>query len=544
MATSASDSPFPTPCEWRVLVYAPTGSDARLTVELVQLAGIQAEAMPDIATLHAEVARGCGAILLGEEALAHAATKELFRTLQEQPAWSDIPVALITSRGIASEERLRRLAAFGAERNVTLLERPFRPGTLVSTLEVALRSRHRQYEVRRLLTELSAARDAAERANRAKDDFLAALSHELRTPLSPVLLLATAATSDPDLPPDIRHDFEVIARNVGLEARLIDDLLDLTRITRGKLSLDLQPVDAHDILGEAIATARSEFDDKRQILETDFCARRSWLNADPVRLQQVLWNVLKNAAKFTPRGGRIRIETEDDTAAQEIRITVTDSGVGMTPEELSRVFDAFAQGDHAKRDSAHHFGGLGLGLAISRMLMELHGGRITATSPGRGLGSSFLVQLKASVAPLPSREITTSAAPGQATLSVLPTHRRVLLVEDHGPTRTTLEQLMKRRGYVVCAAASLQEARRLIATENFDLLLSDLGLPDGNGCELMEEMRAKGQVKGIALSGYGMDLDVAQSRQAGFDTHLVKPVNVQTLEAALSRIETSCVPAG
>jgi CheY-like chemotaxis protein len=216
----------------------------------------------------------------------------------------------------------------------------------------------------------------------------------------------------------------------------------------------------------------------------------------------------------------------------------------MTPEELARVFEAFAQGDHAKRDSAHHFGGLGLGLAISRMLVELHGGQITASSPGRGLGSSFLVQLKAGVAPMPSREITAIVAPGQAAMSALPTHRRILLVEDHGPTRTTLEQLMKRRGYMVWTAASLQEARRLIATETFDLLLSDLGLPDGNGCELMEEMRAKGHVKGIALSGYGMDLDVAQSRQAGFDTHLVKPVNVQTLGAALSRIEASCLTAG
>jgi signal transduction histidine kinase len=525
--------------EWRVLIYAPTGNDARLTVELLQLAGIEAQAMADIPALNAGVREGCGAILLGEEALAHTATKELFRTLQEQPAWSDIPVALITSRGTASEARLRRLTAFGAEGNVTLLERPFRPGTLVSTLEVALRSRQRQYEVRRLLAELGAARDVAERANRAKDDFLAALSHELRTPLNPVLLLATAATSDPSLPPDIRQDFEVIARNVGLEARLIDDLLDLTRITRGKLSLDLQPVDAHDVLRDAIATAQPEIDDKRLVLETSFRARRSRLNADPVRLQQVFWNVLKNAAKFTPRGGRIRVETEDDETGNTIRITVTDTGVGMTAAELPRVFEAFTQGDHAKRGSEHHFGGLGLGLAISRMLMELHGGRITATSPGPGLGSSFFMQLEASVAPVSGRGTAAIVVtPGKITPPALPANRRVLLVEDHEPTRTTLEQLMKRRGYEVRTAGSLQEARNLAAAEKFDLLLSDLGLPDGNGCELMEEMRAGGLVKGIALSGYGMDLDVAQSRQAGFGTHLVKPVNVQTLGAALARIET------
>lgn len=538
MVTSVSNSHPAAPLEWRVLVYAPTGNDAPLTVELLLLAGIEAEAMPDIPALNAGVREGCGAIVLGEEALAHTATKELFRTLQEQPAWSDIPVALVTSRGTASEERLRRLAAFGAEGNVTLLERPFRPGTLVSTLGVALRSRHRQYEVRRLLAELGAARDAAERANRAKDDFLAALSHELRTPLNPVLLLATAATNDTGLPADIRQDFEVIARNIGLEARLIDDLLDLTRITRGKLSLDLQPVNAHDVLRDAIATAQPEIDDKRLLLETDFRARRSRLNADPVRLQQVFWNVLKNAAKFTSRGGRIRVVTEDDETGNEIRIIVTDTGVGMTAEELARVFDAFAQGDHARRDSGHHFGGLGLGLAISRMLMELHGGRITANSPGRDLGSSFIVQLKASAAPAPSRGITTVVAvPGKNSLAAVPANRRVLLVEDHEPTRTTLEQLMKRCGYVVRTAGSLREARSLAAVENFDLLLSDLGLPDGNGCELMEEMRAGGHVKGIALSGYGMDLDVAQSRQAGFGTHLVKPVDVQTLGAALTRIE-------
>jgi signal transduction histidine kinase len=527
----------PSASELRILVFAPTANDARLTADFLAAAGLQAEVAQTVVRLGEMIEEGCGAILLAEEALASRDIERVFARVKQQPAWSDIPIALITTGGEASEQRLRRLAHFGAESSVTLLERPFRPGTLISTIEVALRSRRRQYEVRRLLTEVGNARDAAEHASRAKDEFLAALSHELRTPLNPVLLLATEAADNPTLPPAIRDEFALIARNVLLEARLIDDLLDLTRITRGKLVLDRQPVDAHVILREALANTQTEISEKSLHVETSLQARGVRVMADAVRLQQVFWNVLKNAAKFTPRGGRLRIETRDDVPAGELVLRFIDSGVGMTSAEIKRVFETFAQGDHASEHGGHRFGGLGLGLAISRMLTELHGGRITATSEGPNQGATFEVRLRTLQQEKPGQSPATTPENSESRPAHLSGGRRVLLVEDHEPTRTSLAKLLTRRGYDVRTAGSLAEARALVATASFDLLLSDLGLPDGNGCELMDELRRTHPIPGIALSGYGMDQDVAQSREAGFGTHLIKPVSVHVLEKALAQIE-------
>ncbi len=240
--------------------------------------------------------------------------------------------------------------------------------------------------------EATQARDKAVAASRAKDDFLAALSHELRTPLNPVLLLASDAATNPDIPSTLRADFETIARNVSLEARLIDDLLDLTRITRGKLTLSLEPTDPHRMLEEALAIVRQDILEKRQQVHLDLAPERPAIEADPVRLQQVFWNVLKNAVKFTPEGGVIRIESKV-LSGDRLLVRVTDTGHGLTPEELARIFDAFAQGDHIKGPSHHRFGGLGLGLAISRTLVELHRGTIRASSEGRDRGATFEIEL-------------------------------------------------------------------------------------------------------------------------------------------------------
>lgn len=236
------------------------------------------------------------------------------------------------------------------------------------------------------------ARDRAIAASRAKDNFLAALSHELRTPLTPVLLLASEEAHNPRLSPEVRQDFEMIAKNVALEARLIDDLLDLTRITRGKLVLEQRPADAHVILRDALTTVEPDFRERRIDLKVTMAAPRHRLHGDPVRLQQVFWNVLKNAAKFTPVGGRVTVETHV-ADRNRLLLRVTDSGIGLTPAELKRIFEAFSQGDHADTPAGHQFGGLGLGLAISERLVELHGGVIRASSAGRGKGATFEIEL-------------------------------------------------------------------------------------------------------------------------------------------------------
>ncbi len=230
-------------------------------------------------------------------------------------------------------------------------------------------------------------------ASRAKDDFLAALSHELRTPLNPVLLLATDAASNPKLPSDVRADFETIAKNVALEARLIDDLLDLTRITHSKLALELRPCDVHASLRDALAMVREEIDRKQITLTCRLDAGRSVVLGDDVRLKQVFWNVIKNAAKFTPGAGRITIETLLPPGSGELAIMITDTGIGMTAAELGRIFTVFCQGDHATRDSPHRFGGMGLGLAISRMMVEMQSGSISAASGGRNQGTTFQIEL-------------------------------------------------------------------------------------------------------------------------------------------------------
>ncbi len=389
---------------------------------------------------------------------------------------------------------------------------------------------------------LRQARDAAEQAGRAKDDFLAALSHELRTPLNPVLLLASESATNPAYCDDARAQFTAIRKNVELEARLIDDLLDLTRITRGKLVLDLKRCDLHGIIEDAIATVRAEFEQKHVTLTLDLNAPRHIVTADHVRLQQVFWNVLKNAVKFTPERGHVRIATQVDMTDSAIIAEVTDSGIGLSPEELKRVFDAFSQGDHAVGGGSHRFGGLGLGLTISRSLVESHGGALSARSEGAGRGATFSIKIpllgraESEQAAVPRHQRASGDRPPRADGSSDGRRKRILLVEDHEPTRRTLETLLTRRKYDVATSASLTEARALASAQSFDVLISDIGLPDGSGFDLMREMRNQPGILGIALTGYGMEGDVERSRDVGFRLHLTKPINIQSLDSALAEL--------
>lgn len=375
-------------------------------------------------------------------------------------------------------------------------------------------------------------------ASQAKDDFLASLSHELRTPLNPVLLVASDAAGNPAFPEQAREAFRVIEKNALLEARLIDDLLDLTRISHGKLALETKPFDVYANLRDAINTVRPEITEGNLTLRTELGTRAEFVLGDYDRLQQVFWNVLKNAVKFTSRNGSITVTAVTDAVKHEVSIRVTDTGVGMDAKELSRVFEAFAQGDHARQGNSHRFGGLGLGLTISRKLVELHGGRIEASSMGRNQGSTFTIYLP--LAPK-NRTLTTppfSMAPKDdrpgASAKADGTMPRILLVEDHEATRTSLARLLERRGYTIVSTGSAQEALSAAASDSFDLVLSDIGLPDENGFTLMRKLQEKHRLRGIALTGYGMEKDLLHSREAGFLAHLTKPINVQVLDRALA----------
>lgn len=396
--------------------------------------------------------------------------------------------------------------------------------------ELETRVRERTADLLRVNSEVTSARDAAERASLAKDDFLAKLSHELRTPLNPVLLLASEAADNEALPADVRSDFAVILKNVELEARLIDDLLDLTRITHGKLSLDLHPIEIDSVLRDAIATFRGEIEQKKLQLTVQFDSARPLIMGDPVRLRQIFWNVLGNSAKFTPPSGSISVETRSDPESGKFVAKITDSGIGMTRDELDRLFNVFSQGEDASR----RFGGLGLGLAISRMLVELQGGTIQADSAGPGLGASFRIEFPLAPCSGANGNPANAVAAIQKHAHPAPARRRVLLVEDHEPTRATLTQLLKRRGYEVTSVGTVAAARMIASQTEFDLLISDIGLPDGNGYELIGELRKIREIKAIALTGYGMEQDILRSQGAGFLTHLTKPVRIQTLDTALA----------
>mgnify|MGYP001554883000 CR=1 FL=1 len=390
--------------------------------------------------------------------------------------------------------------------------------------------------LREVNEKLRKATGVAEKANRAKDDFLAVLSHELRTPLTPVLIAAAALREDSRLPRETREQLSMIERNISLEARLIDDLLDLTKISHGKLLLRLEPCDAHSLIGLAIEIVRDDAREKEITIERQFSAVHSGLTADPARLQQVVWNLLRNAVKFTPRGGTISVRTADESRLEGggwLRIEVTDSGIGIDPGALEKIFLPFEQGQVT---GDHRFGGMGLGLAIARAVVLMHGGQIAAESAGANQGATFVVELPGAV--VPTQGVTESAVPffGPARLIPEKPPLTLLVVEDHLATLKALARLLRNDGHQVVTASSLAEALAAAAAQPFDLVISDLGLPDGTGTEMMEQLRSKYGLRGIALSGYGMEEDFARSTAAGFVTHLIKPVAIADLRRVLSAL--------
>lgn len=394
--------------------------------------------------------------------------------------------------------------------------------------------RENEKEIRALLEETEAARvsaeaakSRAEAATRAKDDFLAALSHELRTPLNPALLLATSLAEDESLPEEVRADIEVVARGIALQAQLVDDLLDITRISGGKLRLNLHPIDAHEALRHAHNILRADCEGRQIALTFDLAAPNKTIKADAVRLQQIFWNVLKNAIKFTPVGGSVTVRTCNPTERPEVlEVQIIDTGIGISAEMQNRIFDAFIQEDN---DQGHRFGGIGLGLAITQRLVQLQNGRISVNSAGRGCGATFRIEMPLETAVPPSGKSAGSASRA-ATVAV---GRRILLVEDHDQTRATMLQILQRRGHFVEGVSTTAAAREKAANGDFDLVISDLGLPDGDGHRLMVDLDGYG-LPGIALSGYGMEHDLARSRQSGFFAHLTKPVDIHALESAIA----------
>ena len=470
---------------------------------------------------------------------ANDAFAQMAQRFGEVPAGRDIREASYEDVKIAPAGAIERVLSFGTP--FQLIEEPLKDkaGMMHFVNINLLRLQGPQQTVQGILYLVEdKTRDVTLRqeligANAAKDQFLALLSHELRNPLSPVIaMVGELEASIPDSPP-VREALEVIRRNVELEARLIDDLLDVTRIAKGKLQLSFEIICVHEILQRAYEICRDDIAAKHLQVEFRLRAAHTHVEGDPARLQQVFWNLIKNSVKFTPGKGRIIIETANP-APEEIEIRITDTGIGIEPEKIDKIFNAFEQGQVA---ITRRFGGLGLGLAISKAMVDAHGGKIRVESPGKDRGSTFSLNLKTVPAPAAGGD---GAEEGPSAIREVeprtPTLRRVLVVDDHRDTCTGMKMMLERRGYEITVAHSAEQAVVKAHERDFDLLISDIGLPDRSGYDLMRELRESKSLPGIALSGFGSEHDVSKARAAGFAEHLTKPINFEQLEEAIQNL--------
>jgi signal transduction histidine kinase len=513
----------------RILIVAPLGRDAAVMTAFMGRSGLEVAAFEDADTLAAAIASGAGAIVITEEVLIPSVPVALAEALRTQPAWSDVPVIVLTSADRVAEPSTVALRAFDSLGNITLLERPVRVMTLLSTLRSALRARRRQYEVREYVTERSRLEnalreraEALEAAGRAKDEFLAMLGHELRNPLGAIIVAARLLDHPDGHARQTTQSRDVITRQAQHLARLVDDLLDVSRVTLGKVELHKKTLDVSDAvrrcmatLSTAMATGQHEI-----VIET----QPVWVEADETRLDQIIGNLVSNALKYTPAGGRVRITVvpDGDTAV----ISVDDTGIGVEPSLLPRVFDLFVQGEERLERSR---GGLGIGLTLVRRLVELHSGTVAVVSAGAGRGTTFVVRLPRINAPrdAPSPDRTGSLRAGL----------RVLIIEDNDDAREMMRHLLMLAGHAVRVASDGTVGLAMALELPPDVAIIDVGLPGLDGFEVARRLRADPRGRSvtlIALTGYGQNETRARALEAGFDAFLVKPLVSDELERILT----------
>jgi signal transduction histidine kinase len=505
----------------RVLVLAPVGRDAALTCELLAAAGVDAEACADGNEVCDRIGEGAATVVIAEEALASTAAR-LHAALAAAPAWSDLPLILMTTRAGGWEGAVARL---GTRANITLLERPVRAATLVRAVQAGLTARRRQYEVRDLVQRLEGA--VAER-----DRFLAMLGHELRNPLAAVVNTVELLRSDGHENGNSEEYREIIARQSRQLARLVDDLLDVSRVSAGKIALQSRTLDLVGVV--------------RQCYDLILCEGRSGhlctfeapdgavpVYGDAARLEQIASNLLTNALKYTPVDGQIRVEVRAERPWAVLR--VSDTGIGISREDLPHVFELFVQADKSLDRSQ---GGLGLGLTLVKSLVGLHGGEVEAESGGPGQGSTFTVRL-----PL-QEAMADVAAPAPAPAD--PSCCRILVVEDNPDNRRILQRLLEIWGYETHVAADGPEGVAAAGALRPDVALIDIGLPGLDGYQVARQIRhgLGSAIHLVALTGYGQPEDRRRAAEAGFDEHLVKPVEPDRLRQLLSKIPVASRAGG
>jgi len=511
------------PLRTRLLLVLSTRRDLEITRSLLGTHGIAVEPCITTAELQAELQRGAGAVLVAEEMLGHGGVLPvLAHAVEEQPRWSDLPVLVLTKGGADSLEVGDAIALLG---NFILLERPMRVGALLSSVHAALRARHRQYEIESHLLQLERARDAEALAARRKDEFLAMLAHELRNPLAPISNALHVLAMGNDDAPRRAQLRDMMMRQVKHMVRLVDDLLEASRLSHGMITLHRDRFDLRDALRAAIEQSRPLIDAGHYCLELVQPREPLPVHADPVRIAQVFGNLLNNATRYGRPGGRIVVEVVREGAYAVIR--VDDDGIGIAPEVLPHVFELFVQGT---RDSDSVQQGLGIGLALVHRLVELHGGDVSASSDGPGRGARFTVRLPLAT-PTP---VAVPPAAGTGSLQSL----RVLVVDDNVDAALSLAMVLETLGIEHAVAHDGATALGMLDTFRPHAALLDIGMRGMDGYELARRIRQlprHADMLLVAVSGWTHSPDLQRSRDAGIDHHLAKPVDLAQLTALLSQ---------
>jgi len=512
-----SSSPFPLAgATVAIVATAPDAQHLRALLESAAWVGRVVNESDDLPTALEEP---CGALLLAEDACSPPVLESLERALGAQPEWSDLPVLFLPTSPPKREEG----ASSGSERAQVALSRanwmalpsPHSDAELVATIGFTLRARAAQLRVRDLAQERN-----EEMARR--DEFLAMLGHELRNPLAAIRYAVELLDAIDDAQ-TTRAPRGVIARQTRHLARLVDDLLDVARVTRGKISLNSAPLDLNEVARRSLRSLHDTHPTPNHDIELTPHSEALPIQGDAVRLEQVFANLLANALKYTPSGGKIEIclEREDDHA----RVVVQDNGVGMNAQDLPHVFDLFSQGAQTLDRSR---GGLGIGLTLVRGLVELHGGRVEAHSEGIGRGSTFEIHLPLRASNSPS----TAASPVPENASA----RTILIIEDNDDARHLFALLLEREGHHVEAARSGKEGLARLLELRPDIAFVDVGLPELDGYEVARQARQKlgNAVRLVAVTGYGQPEDMQRALEAGFDQHFVKPISPEQAREAIA----------
>ena len=499
-----------------VCFVTPNSGDSDLGRQLLNDAGIHTTVCHSLSELCARYAKEIGCAIVVEESIVQGEIEHLLTMLAQQPAWSDLPLILIASQQTPLQNLVERI--FKNSGNVTLLERPLNPATLVSAVRVAMRARARQYEVRGLL----AGRDEA---LQRQNEFLAMLAHELRNPLAPIRNSAHVMKLLNIQEPRFERARSVIERQVTHLSKLVDDLLEVARLERGKIELKTEVLNLNALVASVVEAFAKEFKDRDQKLHTDFSTVPLYASCDPTRIEQIIANLLNNASKYTPPGGQIRVATAQDESSGMAQFSISDSGIGIPKDKLLGIFDLFAQ---TKRSLARSEGGLGIGLTVVKRLVELHHGTVYAQSAGADKGATFMVSLPSVETPV------QNSSPN--VLKMPPSKRRILVIEDNADIRESLELLLGMWGHDVTLTETGSEGLQRIIDQRPDVALIDIGLPGMDGYEVARALRARQpmSVLLVAMTGYGQPDDVKKAMEAGFDLHLLKPIDPDRLAQVLS----------